>query len=372
MRRAVSLTAALALLVIGCSGPASVPSASPSPAATADIRRAKLDITYSALVDQDVHKVTSKAALQGAIDALRAEVKRTGGTDDFPPLQFQDSTEVTLPDFDSFANAAASFAARNKQITADRFADVAIDGMLGASPDCHTYYVDKGGTVHRSRPEPTSGTAAMVPATGAVLGGPDQIGLIAKTLPGGIVYVTFSEFLISGTYKVTDEVKRMLDKGVGAGAKAWLFDLRGNRGGNGADLMASWFLNGEPTLAIVVKTGSAGTASANKDLRLPSAYQLPIAIVLNNRGGSAPEVFAASLKENKRATVVGQKSVGCLGATSPTQLSDGSLISIASQEFSGAVTGTRYNNNGIVPDVQADDASAVDRAIEVLRARIGA
>ena len=40
------------------------------------------------------------------------------------------------------------------------------------------------------------------------------------------------------------------------------------------------------------------------------------------------------------------------------------------QEFTGAVTGTKYNNNGIVPDVQADDQTAVDKALEVLKAKI--
>ena len=369
MRRTLPLLAAVAVLVVACTGGTS--GASASPGATADIKRSKLDITYSALVDGDVHKVSSKKVLQGAIDALVAEAKKTGGKADFPTIDLQDVSEPVNADFKKFADAAGQFASRNPQITPDRLADLAIEAMIGASPDCHTYYVDKNRTVHRSRPEPTSGSAARIPSTGTTLGGPDQIGLTAKLLSGGIIYVTFNEFLVSGTYKVTDEVKKMLDKGVAAGAKAWLFDLRGNVGGNGAVLMASWFLSGEPTLKIVVRTGAAGTASANKDLRLPAAYQLPIAVVQNDRGGSAPEVFAASLKESKRATIVGGKSVGCLGATSLTDMSDGSKLAIAVQEFTGAVTGTPYNNNGIPPDVQADDATAVDKAIEILRQKIG-
>ena len=134
--------------------------------------------------------------------------------------------------------------------------------------------------------------------------------------------------------------------------------------------MWSWFLNGEPTLKVAVKNGNAGTQSANKDLRLGPAYQLPIAVILNDRGGSAPEVFSASLKEGRRATIVGQKSVGCLGATSPTHLSDGSELATVVQEFTGAVTGTKYNNNGVAPDVAADDQTAVDKAIEVLKQKL--
>src|SRR2546425_8481188 len=152
----------------------------------------------------------------------------------------------------------------------------------------------------------------MIPAQGTSPGGPDQAGLTGKMLTGGVAYITWHEFTIDGTYRITDMVKAMLDRALAQGAKAWLFDLRGNIGGNGADAMASWFLNGEPTLGVVLKNGNGGTASAIKDLRLPTAYQLPIVVIQNDRGGSGPEVFSASLKENKRATIVGRTSFGCL------------------------------------------------------------
>jgi carboxyl-terminal processing protease len=93
-------------------------------------------------------------------------------------------------------------------------------------------------------------------------------------------------------------------------------------------------------------------------------------IILNDRGGSGPEVFTAALKENKRATVVGQKSTGCLGGFYLVPFSDGGQIAVAEREFVGGVTGTKYNNVGISPDVPADDASAVDKAIEILKQKI--
>jgi C-terminal processing protease CtpA/Prc len=134
--------------------------------------------------------------------------------------------------------------------------------------------------------------------------------------------------------------------------------------------MTSWFLNGQPTLTTMVKTGNGGTATAIKELRLPDEYQLPMAVILNDRGGSAPELFTAALKENKRATVVGQKSVGCVGGFFPVPFPDGGQIAVAAFEYVGGVTGTKYNNIGIVPDVPADDATAVDKAIEVLKQKI--
>jgi C-terminal processing protease CtpA/Prc len=368
MRRALLLLAASAAIVGACAGGSTAGSS--APAKTADIRRAKLDVAYSAFVDQDVHHVTSKRALDAALDAVKAEIRAAGGKDDVATPQFESIDTPLIADFNKFAEAVGQLAARNTQISANRIADAAITGMIKSSPDCHTYYVDASGKAWNSSGVTSRGSAPIVPAQGTSLGGPDQAGLTGKILSGGIAYITFREFSMTGTYKITEAVKAMLDRAIAMGARAWLFDLRANIGGNGADLMASWFLNGEPTLAVVVKTGNAGTASANKDLRLPAAYQLPMAIILNDRGGSAPEVLAASLKENKRATIVGQRSIGCLGATSPTHLTDGAELAVTVQEFTGAVTGTKYNNNGIEPDVPADDASAVSTAMRLLLDRI--
>jgi len=369
MGRALLLAICAAFVTAACSGGADS-AASPTATRTPDIKRAKLDIAYSAFIDQDVHHVTSKKALESALEAVKAEILSSGGKADVATPQFQDTEDPQTADFNKFAQVVTQLGTANGGVSADRIADAAITGMIKASPDCHTYYVDASGKVHNSSGKTGTGTGPMVPSTGTSLGGPDQDGLTGKMLPGGVAYMTWHQFEVTGTYKITDAVKAMLDKALAQGAKAWLFDLRANVGGNGADLMASWFLNGEPTLSVVVKTGNAGTSSGNKDLRLPAAYQLPIAIILNDRGGSAPEVFSASLKESKRATIVGKTSIGCLGATSPTHLNDGAELSVTVQEFTGAVTGTKYNNNGIAPDVAADDATAVDKAVEVLKAKI--
>jgi hypothetical protein len=371
---AIRILSLVAVLVLACNGAAPV-TTSPTPTASVDIKRTKLDISYASLSDQDVHSASSKKILEGAISGINAEIKQTGGKGEMAAIVFQDVTETTVPDFKKFAEAAAAVKALNPQITADRFADVAIVGMMSASPDCHTYYVNKSGQVFRSRPDQVgatgggaSGSLAVIPSGGTLLGGPDaEAGLTGKLLPGGIVYITFRQFAVTGTYKIFDEVRKMMEKGLAAGGKAWLFDLRGNVGGFDADTIASFFLNGEKMLNIIYRGGGAKVStSARKEWRLPEAYQLPVAIILNARGGSGPEVLAADLKENKRATIVGSKSTGCMGATSITNMTDGSSLAVATQEFEGAVTGTTYNNVGVPPDVQADDTTAVAKAIEIL------
>jgi carboxyl-terminal processing protease len=142
-------------------------------------------------------------------------------------------------------------------------------------------------------------------------------------------------------------------------------------GGDPPQTMTSWFLkDGDKIMDIQTRSGSGGIVTAKGELRLPESYQLPIAIVLNGRGGSSPEVLALGLKENKRATIVGSKSRGCLGATNLVTLPDGTRLAVASQEFVGGVTGAKYNNVGIPPDVPADEATSVDVATKLLQDKI--
>ena len=59
-----------------------------------------------------------------------------------------------------------------------------------------------------------------------------------------------------------------------------------------------------------------------------------------------------------------------MGATSITNMTDGSRLAVVVQEFVGANTGTIYNNVGVLPDFQADDVTAVDKAIEILKQKL--
>ena len=366
MRQALVGLVLCTVMAAACSGGPN--STSPGPGTTANINRTRLDIAYSAFVDQDIHHVTSKKALEAALQAVRGVIKDAGGKGDVATPEFQDVDSPQTTDFNKFADVVSQLAGSNPDVSATKIADAAIGGMIDASPDCHTYYVT-GSAVHQSRPFIPRGSAAVIPAQGTSLGAADQAGLTGKILPGGIAYITWREWVVTANYKIVEHLRALLDKAVAAGAKAWLFDLRGNLGGVATDAH-SMFLNGEPTFTTVFKTGGGGTASGNKDLRLPAAYQLPMVLVLNDRSASDTEIFALSLKENKRATIVGQKTVGCLGSASPNHFSDGAELAVAVEELTGAQTGAKYNNVGIPPDVQADDATALDKATAILQQKI--
>jgi C-terminal processing protease CtpA/Prc len=316
-----------------------------------------------------VHKVSSKKALEGALDGVRELARKIGSRAEVKTPEFQDVQEPVLADFRKFADAVSEIAAKTPDLQPGEIFRAAVGGMIRQSPDCHTYYFDGRSRID-SRPIDQTGSPNVTPPQGRVLLQPDEAGLQARLLEGGVAWIRWTEFRITGTYDIRAKIKNALDVGLAAGAKAWLFDVRGNVGGNGPDVIAGYFLNGESVMNVDVRTGMAGVQSANKDVRLPDKYQLPIALIQNDAGGSGPEVLAVFMKETKRGTIVGAKSVGCVGSAAPTTLSDGTQIYVAVEEYSGAITGTKYNNQGVAPDVPATDAQAIDAASKLLRDKI--
>ena len=313
--------------------------------------------------------MSSKKALEGALDSVRDAAKKVGSKADVKTPEFQDVQEPVLADFRKFADAVSEIASKTPELQPADIFRAAMTGMIRQSPDCHTYYFDGRGRTD-SRPIQQTGSRNVTPPEGQVLLQPDEAGLTERITDGGVAWIRFTEFRINGTYDIRAKVKNALDMGLAAGAKAWLFDVRGNIGGNGPDVIASYFLNGESVMNVDVRTGKAGVQSANKDLRLPEKYQLPIALIQNDAGGSGPEIFALYMKETKRGTVVGSKSVGCVGSAAPTTLTDGTQLYVVVEEYSGAVTGTKYNNQGVAPDVTATDAQAIEMASKLLRDKI--
>src|SRR2546430_17371061 len=118
MRRALLLIALCGLFAVACSG--ATPASSPTPAATTDIKRSKLDIAYSGFVDQDVHHVTSKKALEAALEAVKAEGRAAGGKDAGDTPAFQDTDEPQLADFNKFPPTMSQLRAGNTQLSAHR------------------------------------------------------------------------------------------------------------------------------------------------------------------------------------------------------------------------------------------------------------
>lgn len=333
--------ALLALLVVACT------SAAPAPAATTrpDIGRSRIDIVYSGLTQDSYYRPTPRELLTAALDAIRKEARDTGGRDDVATPSFGEDREQFLVEFRKFAVAAEQLATKNPQLAGTRISAVAIKAMLNVHPDCHNYYVPgRGGSARY-------GVAAPLPQ-----------GLQTRMLPGGVAYLAWREF----DFRLVEGVRRALDDLLAQGARAWLFDVRNNVGGEGAQAMVSWFVDGGPIWREVDRDGKKTPHTAKQEFLLPQKYQLPIAVVMNERSFSDAELFALGLKGRGRARIFGAKSGGCLGAVMPVTLPDGAHVGIAETVYVGPLSDEPLNNIGIVPDV-VTSGDPVQVAAEYLR-----
>ena len=107
---------------------------------------------------------------------------------------------------------------------------------------------------------------------------------------------------------------------------------------------------------------------------LYSSQSVPLIILVGPHTSGSPEILAASLQANDRATVVGDATPGAIETTTSFYLPDGSRIFIETASFR-LPNGEELGNSGIKPDVVVDagwdevlptDDPVLLRAIELL------
>ena len=105
---------------------------------------------------------------------------------------------------------------------------------------------------------------------------------------------------------------------------------------------------------------STGTLSATEGRAVPKQTQsaaagdgdvtLPVALLVDNGTSLAAEVFAAALAGNKRATLVGEHTLGRAAAQELVRLPDGSGLWMTTSRFLRP-DGTAIHEKGLAPDI---------------------
>ncbi len=130
-----------------------------------------------------------------------------------------------------------------------------------------------------------------------------------------------------------------------------ILDLRGNGGGyvQAAKTVASLWLE-KNALIVSEKTGSKTIeeirATGNNPLK-----GMKTVILLDGTSASASEIVAGALKENKAATIVGEKSYGKGSVQTTIDMSGGALLKVTIAKWY-TPNGENISNNGISPDVE--------------------
>jgi carboxyl-terminal processing protease len=161
------------------------------------------------------------------------------------------------------------------------------------------------------------------------------------------------------------EVKEALEALTAMPIKGLIVDLRGNPGGlfKPAVAVAELFLS----TGVIVHTQSR-LKDFNKTFKAmnmnPFAPSLPIVVLIDGETASSAEIVAGALKDNQRATLVGQTSYGkgsIQGFLPLTDLPGGLRLTIA--RFTSPSQQV-FEGRGLVPDRQVNDTDP-DAALKV-------
>jgi len=305
--------------------------------------RQDIQTAYELFATKHVDSLTSRQILEAAFEAMRSRARSNVATP-----QFSDVAEVIADDLARFNAATDELLRERPDLAADELRNAAIEAMVNIHPDGHTRYWP---------------VWADSPIRDLAEG---RCEMRSELLPGGIGYVWWSGWVKTETFDIVTELRARMDALLRDGAKAWLFDIRGNHGGSAARQVAGMFLDGEPTYRATYRDGRTEVMSAERSLRLPDEYQLPIAIAVDSGSWSASEIFAFGLQQHRRATVVGEQTAGFVGSVEGATLSGDARMGVNVTRITGP-NGEMHNGVGVKPDIETKSVDAVDAASRYLR-----
>jgi carboxyl-terminal processing protease len=167
-------------------------------------------------------------------------------------------------------------------------------------------------------------------------------------------YVALAQFS-SGAH---GEIRAAVRKLRADGAKALVFDLRGNPGGlvREAQLVASAFIK-EGT--IVSTKGRAVRPQTLKATGDPVAADLPMVVLVDRGTASSAEIVTGALRDHKRAEVVGTRTFGKGVFQEVVPLSNGGALDITVGQYftpNGQNLGAGLKpGQGVRPEIEAED-----------------
>lgn len=158
-------------------------------------------------------------------------------------------------------------------------------------------------------------------------------------------YIQILRFTSRTPSELQEQIKLLQDSNI----QGIILDLRDNSGGLLVESIqvADEFLED----GIIVIEKSRDNEEIHSATNNGSLLELPLVVLINGRTASASELVAGALQDNKRATLIGQKSFGKGTVQQIFPLSDGSSVHITSAEWL-TPNQNAINGNGLYPDIE--------------------
>ncbi len=148
-----------------------------------------------------------------------------------------------------------------------------------------------------------------------------------------------------------EELARIFAEARASGAEEFVLDLRDNPGGrlDQAVEMAGLFL--EEGSVVYIRREADGERSEVETSGEPEFPDAPMTVLVNEGSASSSEILAGALRDNERATMVGETTFGTGTVLSEFELSDGSSILLGIAEWL-TPGGDFIRETGIDPDIE--------------------
>lgn len=185
--------------------------------------------------------------------------------------------------------------------------------------------------------------------------------VISKLLDNGTLYVQITNF----AEKTGANFEKAVDEGISKGAKSLIIDLRNNPGGllTSVKQVADKLLPESTIMKIVDSKGKETIEKATG-----KGIDIPIVVLINKGSASASEVLSVALHDNKKATLVGEKSFGKGIIQSIFPINNGGKtegIKMTVAEYFGP-NGTKIHKVGLEPDYKVEQKNYSKIGIEHL------
>lgn len=197
----------------------------------------------------------------------------------------------------------------------------------------------------------------------------------SKVLENNIGYIEFNSFDEGCSEEFKQKLEELKEKNI----TSLVIDIRNNGGGLVTEALdiADFIVEKDATLLITTdKKQKEEVTKAKTD----PIVNIPVVLLTNSSSASASEILAGALKDNNKATIVGEKTYGKGVIQELLTLTDGSGLKITTNEYF-TPNRNKINKVGITPDVEVKldenvqgqlvveekDDTQLQKAIEILK-----
>jgi hypothetical protein len=255
--------------------------------------------------------------------------------------------------------------------TAHKFDTIHDDRDLATALSDRLRPFDQHFVVHWSAPAPAASAQPTAPAPAdAPPVDTDRLSNYGirrvEVQPGNIGYIDLRQFADFEFGQPDQPGRQAIDAALQlvAGSDALIIDLRDNGGGSPA--MVGYLVSAfTPKGANIFNTFHARDRSMSEappEWFTKPRVDVPLYVLTSARTGSAAESFAYTLKNARRATIVGEATAGAANPGGDVDAGHGFRVFVSRASPVSPITGRNWEGDGVQPDVAAPPATALQAA----------